>query len=141
MIEFLIIILVLGLLILFAISIFSQNQRHSKHFAKKVNSEFIQERWKSINASASAGGIGLKNAVTEADKLLDYVLLQKGFRGKTMAERLKNAQKRLSDKEAIWQAHKLRNSLAHEVNFDLVASHAKEALDSFQKALRELEVL
>lgn len=141
MIEFLVIILILGLLLLFAISIFGQNQRRDKRFTKKINPEFVQKRWESINSSAAAGGIGLKNAITEADKLLDYVLLQKGFRGKTMAERLKNAQKHFDNKEAIWQAHKLRNSLAHEVHFDLVASHAKEALESFQKALKELGAL
>ncbi len=98
----------------------------------------VAERWSVIEAMAAGGGNGLRQAVSEADKLLDHVMRSQGFRGETFAERLKAAQSRLSNREAVWQAHKLRNALAHEVGFDLVPSHARSALDGFKKALKDL---
>jgi hypothetical protein len=45
------------------------------------------------------------------------------------------------DTIAVWRAHKLRNTLAHELNFDLVPSQAHEALADFERGLRELGAL
>ncbi len=64
-----------------------------------------------------------------------------GTGGETMAERLKRSQTRLSDKEAVWQAHKLRNHLNHEVGFEVVASHARQAVAAYGRALRDLGAL
>jgi len=47
----------------------------------------------------------------------------------------------LSDKEAVWQAHKLRNHLAHEVGFEITPSHAREAIAAYQRALKDLGAL
>ncbi len=106
-----------------------------------LDKTLVRERWQTIQSLTKQGGNGLKNAVSEADKLLDYVLKAQGYAGQTLAERLKRAESKLSDKEAVWQAHKLRNALAHEVKFDLVASHAKEALEGFETGLRDLGAL
>lgn len=64
-----------------------------------------------------------------------------GYSGEVMAERLKQAQTKLSDRNAVWSAHKLRNALAHEVGFDLVASQAQEALRAFERGLKDLGAL
>ncbi len=106
-----------------------------------VDRELVATRWQAIDQMTTTGGSGLKNAVSEADKLLDYVMKQQGTAGDTMAERLKRCESRLSDKEAVWQAHKLRNHLAHEVSFDLVVSQAKQAIAAFGQALRDLGAL
>lgn len=107
-----------------------------------LDREMIVTRWQSIQAGAASGGAGLKNAVMEADKLLDYAMKGSGFPGDTMGERLKSRQSsRFSDLNAIWRAHKLRNAFAHEVGADLVASQANEALRDFERGLKDLEVL
>jgi hypothetical protein len=106
-----------------------------------INKEDIQAKWSSITAASGAGASGLKNAVNDADKLLDYVMKQQGYGGDTMADRLKQADKKLSRKNDVWRAHKLRNSLAHDIGFDLVPSQAKEALRDFEKALKDLGAL
>lgn len=99
------------------------------------------EKWAIIEAMSAGGGNGLRQAITDADKLLDNVLRTQGFGGDTMGERLKHAKARFTDYEvydATWRAHKLRNALVHEMGFDLVPSQAKDALADFKKAIQDL---
>lgn len=107
----------------------------------KLDKSQIAERWEAIERSAQTGEHGLKSAINDADKLLDQVMKQQGFRGETMAERLKKAEGRFLDKEAIWRAHKLRNAIAHEVQFDIVMSQGQNALEDFKRGLRDLGAL
>jgi hypothetical protein len=109
-----------------------------------MNREQIATRWITIQGMAATDGNGLRQAVSEADKLFDQALRQSGVSGDTMGERLKSAKSRFpnhSTYDGIWRAHKLRNALAHEVGFDLVASQAKEALRDFERGLKDLGVL
>lgn len=129
-----IIIAAVGLLLL---GVISAGNRGMKRVARHphLDRQLVAERWSSIEAMRPA------SAVPEADKLFDYVLRAQGFAGQTMAERLKRAERRLSDRGAVWRAHKLRNSLAHEVGFEVVDSHAREALAAFKRGLEDLGAL
>jgi hypothetical protein len=68
---------------------------------------------------------------------------QSGIPGDTMGDRLKNARKSFDRNtyDNVWRAHKLRNTMAHEISFDLVPSQVREALSDFERGLRELGVL
>jgi hypothetical protein len=90
---------------------------------------------------AQGNGSQLRDAVSEADKLLDYALKHSGVRGETMGERLKNSRSRFSSIDTIWTAHKLRNALAHEADFDLVPNQAREAITDFKRGLQDLGAL
>jgi biopolymer transport protein ExbD len=59
----------------------------------------------------------VKDSLIEIDKLLDYLLKNKKVNGETLGERLKNSKNIFSKKDynEIWNAHKLRNALVHEV--------------------------
>lgn len=107
----------------------------------RLDRDQIAARWATIQGMAAGGGNGLRQAVSEADKLLDHVMRQSGASGETMGERLKSFQGRFKDTNSVWRAHKLRNALAHEVGYDLVPSQAKEALADFERALRDLGAL
>jgi hypothetical protein len=101
-------------------------------------------RWQNIIATSKTGASGLKSAINEADKLFDFVMKSQGFAGDTMGDRLKSGRSRFSDHDtyqAVWRAHKLRNSLAHDLGFDLVVSQANEALRDFERGLKELGAL
>jgi hypothetical protein len=106
-----------------------------------VDREFVSRKWLAIEGLSQGNGASLRDAVSEADKLLDYVLKGSGVRGETMGERLKNSGSRFSNINAIWQAHKLRNALAHEADFDLVPTQAREAIHDFERGLRDLGAL
>lgn len=101
----------------------------------------VTQRWQTIMMTSETGASGLKSSISEADKLFDHVLRQQSFRGDTMAERLKQAQTRLSNRDSVWRAHKLRNALAHDVTFDLVPSQVKGALRDFERGLKDLGAL
>lgn len=75
--------------------------------------------------------------VIEADKVLDQALKMLGYKG-TLGEKLKQANPRFQDAQAVWSAHKLRNVLAHELNAPLKDSDARRAIASFRKALQDL---
>src|SRR5438128_643765 len=75
--------------------------------ASKFNPALVQAKWAEIQAMSSAGPSGLKNALMESDKLLDYCMIGKGFAGETMGDRLKSGGHQFSNLNAIWSAHKL----------------------------------
>lgn len=117
----------------------SKRTSRSTRVSTSLKPAVIQTKWLEIKDSQTTPG-GLKNSLIETDKLLDYVLKGKGFAGVTMAERLKRAEPRLSDKNAVWRAHKLRNMLAHEIDHDLVVPQVKAAIASLAKAIGDLGV-
>ncbi len=51
--------------------------------------------------------------IIELDKVLDVLLSKLGHTG-TLGEKLKKAGARFPNANALWSAHKLRNTLAHE---------------------------
>lgn len=136
----LIVALVAGLLLLATVGKQAPTTRRRGPVGS-VDREFVARKWAAVQSMAAANGGGLRDAVSEADKLLDYALKRSGVRGETMGERLKNSGSRFSDINAIWRAHKLRNALAHEADFDLVASQAREAVADFERGLRDLGAL
>ena len=80
-----------------------------------------------------------KLAVIEADKLVDGVLQEHSFPGETMGERLMLIKPDdLSSLQDLWDAHKLRNLLVHEMSYNLRHEQAIESIEAFEKVLREL---
>ena len=82
-------------------------------------------------------------AVSEGDKLLDAGLKLIGAKGESMGERLKASEKRFTADlyDRIWEAHKLRNRLAHEVGAQAQGSEAKMAVATFREALNSLGLI
>lgn len=138
MIWGLLLIIAAGVLLLAVVTGASKRPAAPKRRAGQLDYDMVRHRWADIERLSVKGGLGLKGAVSEADKLLDYVLRTQGAGGNTMAERLKHSEKRLSDKQAVWQAHKLRNHLSHEVGFEVVSSHARGAIKAYGQALKDL---
>lgn len=77
-------------------------------------------------------------AVLNADKLVDQALRERGFRGNTMGDRLKATRGQLSDRDAIWFSHKLRNRIAHEPDVRVNYNQLRRALGGFKRALKDL---
>lgn len=77
-------------------------------------------------------------AILNADKLLDHAMIEAGFRGSTMGDRLKKSGSSFSNINAVWRAHKLRNSIAHEPDFELSYRSALGAMNAYKQALKDL---
>ncbi|MBI5753579.1 hypothetical protein HZA40_00355 [Candidatus Peregrinibacteria bacterium] len=105
---------------------------HRKGFSDE-QSVYIKAHWiRIIDAFSSHPG----QSVLDADKLLDYALKCYGYEG-SLGEKLKKAGGRFSDLNGVWSAHKLRNTLAHEL-VNVNNGHGKQALVGFKKALNDL---
>ncbi|MBI2592136.1 hypothetical protein HYW36_01530 [Candidatus Saccharibacteria bacterium] len=133
-IIFLIAAIIFGLLVLFILS------RLVVHRPRKLSQQYYQKKWLEILARVKTYD-GMILAVIDADKLLDEALRKRSYRGKTMGERLVAAQHEISDNDAIWYAHKLRNRLVHEPTTRLRKNEAKQALAGVRQGLKDLGAL
>lgn len=75
--------------------------------------------------------------VMEADKVLDLALGELGYTG-SVADKLKKAGPRIKNLQAVWNAHKLRNQLAHETQANVTAQQAEMAVRSLKVAVESL---
>lgn len=83
-----------------------------------------------------------RDALIQADKLLDKALKKRKFKGKSMGERLVNAQRFITDNDDIWDAHNLVKKLINAPEkARLKETDVKEALISFREALKDLGAL
>ncbi len=83
----------------------------------------------------------LRQALLVADRCLDSAL-RDVVMGDSMGERLKSA-KDLFEWEAyqkIWEAHKLRNNLIHEANYEPPYFMVTEAINNLKEALTTLNI-
>ena len=78
----------------------------------------------------SENQLELRHALMEADKLADWILKKKNYRGDTFADRLRAAEKDIPKQiyNDIWQGHKVRNLIAHESG-DIPQSELKQAIN------------
>jgi hypothetical protein len=132
--AFLIGAIIFGILILIFLS------RFGRRFVQPLNRNYFDKRWSELLSRVKSPE-GMTLAVIDADKLLDEALKRKGYKGKTMGERLVAAQRDLSNNDGVWYAHKLRNRLVHEPSVRLRKNEAKNALAGIKQALHDLGAL
>lgn len=106
-----------------------------------LDQEKYRSRWLAISSSTTDSQDSWQLAILNADKLLDQALRERGVAGTTLGERLKNAKPFLSNIDAVWRAHKLRNRIAHDDGATVSKRQAIEALKIFKRALTDLGAL
>ena len=102
----------------------------------------IKSDWEQVEQLVRVGKpSALKQAGIVADKLLDYALRQVSS-GETAGERLKNARDAFPRPvyQGLWEAHKVRNALVHDSDYDLTQLVARDALGKFKEAFKALGV-
>ena len=64
------------------------------------------------------------------------------YDGENLGERLKKIESSdLDSLNDIWEAHKVRNRIAHEADYRMSPEDSAAAIGRFEKALRELEYI
>lgn len=94
-----------------------------------ANKARIKKQWSAIKMQTD-----MHRKVLEADSVVSHLFRDLGFTG-TMGEQLKKASKYVPDLDAVWRAHKLRNTIAHEPGVTISAYDAEKALAAFEKVL------
>ena len=102
-----------------------------------------QSKWDEIlSHMESSKEADWKLAIIEADKLVDNLLQSMGYPGDTMGDRLTNMQDgRIRNLEGIWEAHKIRNKLVHDLNYFLRYAEAKRAIQIYREVLKEFNAI
>lgn len=81
-------------------------------------------------------------AIIEADIYLDKVLDRKGWHGDTLGDKLKSLTPvELPSLQIAWEAHKVRNQIAHNSDYILTMPEARRVLSYFEIVFRDLEVI
>ena len=110
----------------------------------KKTEEPKNERWIKIEEHvASENPNDWRLAIIEADIMLDEVVTKMGYYGDTLGEKLKQVAKGdIEYLDALWEAHKVRNQIAHEgSDFILTQREAKRVVGLYATAFRELRVI
>ena len=109
-----------------------------KRFPRNVKNNWARLRKKLDSASDGDA----QNMIIEADNIADKALQLLGLPGETMGERLEMLSDRgLKSLEDLWQAHKLRNEIVHQIGVEVRYSDALWAIEKYEKALKEIGVL
>jgi hypothetical protein len=113
-----------------ALTVFAVVSRSSRKLSDADKSKYL-EHWKRIL------NLEPREAVIEADKLLDELLSKRGYAG-TLGDKLKKAGPAFTNVNDVWSAHKLRNRLAHELGVKISPEELKGALSKFERAYKDL---
>ena len=94
----------------------------------------IREEWKKLIRSRDH-----RHSILEADKLLDYALSKMGYRG-SLGAKLKKAPTLFSNINDVWAAHKIRNNIAHKMNYKVDEKTYKKTMLQFKQAFKDLKI-
>lgn len=101
----------------------------------------IHRAWRAVEEQLSSSNASdWKLAVMSADAAMGEALEDMKIEGATMADRLKalGESHRLRSYEMLWDAHKVRNEIAHEPRRTLSQEEARRIIDHYKDALKEL---
>jgi hypothetical protein len=132
LLGFIVGVLVVGVLLIAVIAL-------TKKGGKQLDVDKYRSKWMTIENQLSRDNqSNCTLAVLNADKLLDQALRDRGYKGQTMGERMKNAKQTWSNANAVWGAHKLRNQIAHETEHQVTYDDARRAIAGFKQALKDV---
>lgn len=101
----------------------------------------VDARWRSLEAMASGQDqAARKQALIQADMLVDSILKQAQVPGATMGERLKYMKGRIDHLayRMLWQAHLKRNELVHDEGSFVADWEVKQHLENFSFGIAAL---
>lgn len=78
-----------------------------------------------------------RHQILDLDKLLDKILFTLSYKW-TLWEKMKKFWKNFKNENEIWSAHKLRNKLAHELDFELKKGESEKAKKAFKIEIENL---
>lgn len=103
----------------------------------------LVNQWERISKKVDTGReTEYKLAVIEADSMVNEMLKKSGYSGKTFEEKVKSLSPAiLKDKEKLLRAHKNRNQIVADPDFELDAEQTKKILDEYKLVLISLGLL
>lgn len=143
-------LLLMALIIYCSIRIFQVRQMERKRFAamqRTVASHDVpktQLRWNRILEQArSEDPQSWRLAILEGDIMLNELLDTLGYRGETMADKMKGVDRaNFNTIDLAWEAHKIRNSIAHAGQAHQINSReARRVITLYERIFREFRFI
>lgn len=103
-----------------------------------------QSRWDTVTKHMESDNqADWRMAILEADNLLDEIIKKIGVPGDNIGERLKNMEvSDFNNLQNAWEAHKIRNRIAHEgVKFQITKEEAGRVISLYKKSLQEFKFI
>jgi hypothetical protein len=99
----------------------------------------LAHRWENvIQHIESPNQNDWKQAIIEADIILDDILTAMGYRGESIGEKLKRVEAGdFHSLQDAWEAHKVRNDIAHKPEFNLTQHDALATVNLYRKVFEE----
>jgi len=108
-------------------------RRLRKKIPKKVINK-VRDSWKKIIRQSDH-----RHAIMDADNLLDHTLTKLGLKG-NLGTKLKKSPHLFSDINSLWTAHKVRNNIAHQINYKIDERTYKKTMLAFKQAFKDLKI-
>jgi hypothetical protein len=103
-----------------------------------------QLRWERITSEISSDNEqSWRLAILEADIMLNELLDSLGYRGETMADKMRGIERGdFNTIDLAWEAHRARNRIAHESSeTPLNPRDARQVIDLYTKVFREFRIV
>ena len=117
---------------------------YNLHPTTGTATEIKNKQWERIcNHIDSKNESDWRLAILEADIILDEMLESMGYHGETVSDKLKKIESSdFTNLEKAWEAHKVRNSIAHEGNnFTLNEREAKRVIGLYEAIFKEFHFI
>ncbi len=141
-------VLGLFLIIYLTMRLFDLRKREREYYGTVILAPDAESgghpRWEHIKElSDDTSASAWREAIIEADILLDETLTRAGYSGDSVSEKLKSADRiNFSSLQDAWEAHKVRNQIAHEGSaFDLTESLARRTIARYESVFREFKII
>lgn len=136
-------VIALGVIVYCLMRLF-QLREHEEHFYGTViaapESAEGNPRWEHIRALiAGQTPSEWREAIIEADIMLDDMLTRQGYTGDGVGDKLKQVERSdFNTLQDAWEAHRVRNQIAHEGSaFDLSDTLARRTIAHYESVFRE----
>lgn len=103
----------------------------------------FSKKWVKISKRFEQGTESeIKLAILEADDLLNEILEGMGYSGETLGEKLRGVKKTiLPNLEEVLEVHKIKSDIVYDPSYSLNFEQAKKILETYKKALSDLEAI
>jgi hypothetical protein len=127
--------------------IFQLRKREEEYYNTVIaepGKEEVSPRWQRIKSLANGANVSeWREAIIEADIMLDDLLAKQGYIGDGIGEKLKSAPpQEFGTLSEAWEAHKVRNQIAHEGSeFNLSEAIVHRTIARYESVFREFKAI
>lgn len=115
-----------------------------KELVEETVKEKKNEKWQRVLEHANSENLSdWRLAIIEADVMLDELLHTLGYHGDSIGEMLRAVDKSdFLSLEAAWEAHKIRNNIAHAgSDFELNERETRRVISLFETVFQEFKII